>query len=231
MARVCFLGYGAGYNPSLGPTCAFFRQADSLYLLDCGTSALERLVERDAFSGVKNLTVFISHLHADHIGSLGILLDYCWDMLGIKSVLVYPSEDITSLMSRMGVSAEAYRWDDGSLYQAGSNGVSVRFLPVQHAPDLPCYAFLVDAAGDRFYYSGDSNDISEEIVQKLINGEICRIYQDTASKESAYHCSVGRLCTRIPKEYRNRVYCMHLDAGCYPISLRHLGFSLAYDSE
>jgi len=227
MADVIFLGCGAGYHPTLGPNSAYFIQGKHLYLLDCGTSVFERLAERDLFRGIEEVTVFLSHQHADHIGSLGILLDYCWDILGICPKLVHPVEGPVKLMQQMGVSPEAYRWQGGENYGPDLNGVAVEFIPVEHAPDIPSWSFLIDAEGDRFYYSGDANDVPDRIIAQLEEGTISRVYQDTASKESAYHCGFAKLCRRIPAEYRQRVYCMHLDAGHDPAAILEAGFQLA----
>lgn len=227
MAQVTFLGCGAGYNPALGPNAAYFTIGKSLYLLDCGTSVFERLAEQGILKGMERITVFISHQHADHIGSLGILLDYCWDMLGIRPVLVHPSGSLVQLMRQMGVSPYASEWIGGEYYPYDANHVCVHFLSVRHAPDIPSYAFLIDADGDRFYYSGDANDVPEEIVAGLQDGTISRIYQDTASGESDFHCPLTRLCQRIPPACRQQVYCMHLDAAHDPAAIREAGFQLA----
>lgn len=227
MVDVTFLGRGAGYNPVLGPNSAYFIQGRTLYLLDCGTSVFERLAEGGLLAGIDGVTVFLSHQHADHTGSLGILLDYCWDILGICPVLVHPVEGPVQLMRQMGVSPEAFTWSGGETFGPDSNRVSVRFVSVEHAPDIPSWAFLIDTDTDRFYYSGDANDIPDFVVAQLMDGSISRIYQDTASKESAYHCGFPKLCRRIPQDYRARVYCMHLDAAHDPCAIREAGFHLA----
>lgn len=227
MANVTFLGCGAGYNPVLGPNSAYFILGKTLYLLDCGTSVFERLAERGLLAGIDGVIVFLSHQHADHIGSLGILLDYCWDILGIRPVLVHPAEGPVKLMQMMGVSPEAFTWSGQEAFGPDQNRVSVQFIPVEHAPDIPSWGFLIDAAGDRFYYSGDANDVPDVVLAQLTQGRISRIYQDTASKDSAYHCAFTKLCRRIPPNCRQRVYCMHLDAAHDPDAIREAGFCLA----
>lgn len=229
MANLTFLGCGAGYHPILGPNSAYFILGKTLYLLDCGTSAFERLAERGLFDGINGVTVFISHQHADHVGSLGILLDYCWDILGIRPVLVHPAEGPVKLMQLMGVSPDAFTWSGQDTFGPDQNQVCVQFVPVEHAPDIPSWAFLIDAAGDRFYYSGDANDVPDSVITQLAEGSISRIYQDTTSKDSAYHCGFPKLCRRIPQSYRKKVYCMHLDAAHDPDAIREAGFLLAGD--
>ena len=228
MADVRFLGCGAGYNPLLGPNCAYFFVGKHLYLLDCGTSAFERLAEQHLLEEAESVTVFLTHQHADHIGSLGILLDYCWDILGLRPVLVHPVDGPVKLMAQMGVSSEAFTWASGESYGPDEDGVSLQFLPVDHAPDIPAWGLLIQADGERFYYSGDANDVPEAVVEALLEGKLDRIYQDTASKESAYHCAFAKLCSRIPQPHRHKVICMHLDGAHDPAAILEAGFLVAY---
>jgi len=225
MAVLHFLGCGAGYCPTYGPNCAYFRAGKGLYLLDCGTSAFERLAERDAFSDVDCVTILLTHLHADHCGSLGILLDYCLDVLGIPTRLIHPEDTVLTLLRLQGVSPEAIH----HAHRMGApdeNGVFVEFVPVEHAPDMRCYGLCIDAAGDRFYYSGDANRVPEAMRTALQEGRISRIYQDTASHPSAYHCFADVLAEDIPAEYRSKVFCMHLDSECRD-KLTAMGFGVA----
>ena len=227
MAELIFLGCGAGYNPALGPNSAYFVLNKHLYLLDCGTSVFERLAEKGVLKEAESVTVFLTHQHADHIGSLGILLDYCWDILGLKPALIHPGQDPVKLLAQMGVSPEAFSPSFVNVYGPDANGVSVRFLPVDHAPDLPAYGLMIDADADRFYYSGDANDLPGEVLDGIIDGSLSRAYQDTASKNSDYHCSLEKLCQRVPPAYRQKVVCMHLDAAHNPDAILGAGFRMA----
>ena len=72
-----FLGIGAAFNPAFGNTSACFQKDGTLYLLDCGSTVFGALLERKAMQGAKRIVVLITHLHADHVGSLGTLISYC----------------------------------------------------------------------------------------------------------------------------------------------------------
>ena len=82
--------------------------------------------------------------------------------------------------------------------------------------------------GNVFYYSGDANGISYTIVDKLKNGQICRIYQDTCGLdyEGNAHLSLRKLCDTIPCKLRNKVYCMHLDKNITVEDIKHNGFNV-----
>lgn len=224
MSTVHFLGFGAGYYPAFGPTAAWFREGTRLYMMDCGTSAFERLVRAGALDGCTGVTVFLSHVHADHVGSLGILLDYCYDMLGIVPLLVHPDAGVNELLRRMGVTPEAYRYAP-QMQQADENGVVAEFFPVLHAPDISCFGYILRTADDCFCYTGDANAFPAQALEGLNAGRIDRVYQDTASHPSAHHCFLGRLQEAVPPELRGRVFCVHLDCDCRE-QIRAAGFRL-----
>ena len=69
--KIKFLGIGSAYNTKWLNSNAYFIVANSLYLLDCGESTFGKLMElgilNDNYNGIY---VLLTHLHADHAGSL-----------------------------------------------------------------------------------------------------------------------------------------------------------------
>lgn len=90
---------------------------------------------------------------------------------------------------------------------------NVEFLAASHSGSIPAYGLLLNFNSKNIYYSGDTNQISDKIVEQLISGEIYRVYQDTCGLdyEGNGHLSLKKLSDKIPVEYREKVYCMHLD--------------------
>lgn len=80
-----------------------------------------------------------------------------------------------------------------------------------------------------FYYSGDSNNISKVMIDKMKEGEISEIYQDTCGLEydGNSHLSLKKLCDAIPRELRSKVYCMHLDKDITKKEIKDNGFNVA----
>lgn len=77
-----------------------------------------------------------------------------------------------------------------------------------------------------FYYSGDANTISSKIMNGIISGELDKVYQDTCGLdyEGNNHLSLKKLCNIVPLEWRNKVYCMHLDKHISEKEIRDNGF-------
>lgn len=70
-----FLGNGSAFNEELGNNSAFIKdeKLNKLLLIDCGSSVFGSLLKAGILNGVKEVNVLITHLHPDHVGSLGDL--------------------------------------------------------------------------------------------------------------------------------------------------------------
>ncbi len=80
----------------------------------------------------------------------------------------------------------------------------------------------------KIYYSGDANNIPDEVLTQLKNGELDMIYQDTCGidYDKNAHLSINKLKDMIPFELRSKVYCMHQDNYLDPETVTKLGFNL-----
>ena len=76
--KLKFLGRGAAFNPKEGNTSAYFIENNQLFLIDCGESIFEKLVELDLLNDIESINLMITHTHSDHIGSLGSLVMYAY---------------------------------------------------------------------------------------------------------------------------------------------------------
>ena len=71
-----FIGTGSAFNTELGNTSAYIKQDQTLFILDCGETAFTRMKQLNIFEDVKNVYIAITHMHPDHVGSLGSLVFY-----------------------------------------------------------------------------------------------------------------------------------------------------------
>ena len=131
MEQLRFLGVGSAFNAALGTNSAFFYHDGNLYLLDCGETVFERALHANLFDGARDITVLITHLHSDHVGSLGTLLGYCYFILKKPATVVCPNPQLVELMRLMDIAPHQYRLLS-SLDEGG-----VRAVPVSAIPTLP----------------------------------------------------------------------------------------------
>ena len=217
-----FLGYGSAFNPKLGITNAYFEQGKDLYLLDCGGSAFEQLMSLLDLKQYDTIYVLLTHLHADHVGSLGTLISYEYCVWKKQVVVVYPDETIIDLLSLLGIQTNFYQYQS----ELPSN-CTIKATPilVRHAEEMNCYGYLLEDQTEKIYYSGDSADVVDVVREQFLKGEIQRIYHDTSSVESNSHCYSKKLEQAFPREFRKNIYCMHLDCQCEKM-LKEKGFSV-----
>lgn len=223
MQELQFLGVGASFYPILGNTNAFFETDGDLFFLDFGEAAYEKVVRRFDLKAYRHIYVILTHLHADHVGSLASLLSYAHCVLGIEVAVVHPIDTVTKLLSLLGIAPDFYRY----LPTLPDNcPVSITPYDVPHAADMRAFGYVLRQGREAVYYSGDAADVPEPVLKDFLAGRIARMYQDTASHSSSSHCLYTHLEALIPAEYRARVFCMHLD-GDYAHMLRAHGFSVA----
>lgn len=106
-----FLGCGAAFYPVLGNTSAYFIKNNNLYLLDCGELVFHQLYERGMLTRYDRIYSIITHLHADHVGSLGSLISYTYFVLGKKVRVIHPEESVRQLLDLTGIDRKAYDFE------------------------------------------------------------------------------------------------------------------------
>ena len=228
-----FLGTGSAFNPVMDNSNAYFTLGGRFFLIDCGETAFGRIWNLPAYLECDEVVVIITHLHADHVGSLGSLISYSHYVTGKKVTVAHPLETIVHLLDLMGINRSCYRFEKlrpGETAALGS-GVAVKPLVVDHVPDMTCFGYTITDGVECIYFSGDAKSVPAEIVEGLKNGAVDKAYQDTSNKESDHptHASLSFLEALIPVEFRHKVYCIHLDYD-YRELLRAKGF-MAVEAE
>lgn len=221
-----FTGTGAAYYPRLGSNAAFFVKNNHLFMIDCGESTFRKMEARDEIRTCDKITVFITHLHADHIGSLGSFASYCLSVLQKRITVIAQDDTVVEILKLMGVPADMYDFttDHTRIFE---DGLHVEAVPVKHASDMKCCGLLICDEEETTYFSADASELSDDILQQFKQGKIQVIYHDCTflTKESPSHCSLKRLCEYIPPEMRNRVYCMHF-GGDFMSQIKEAGFQV-----
>lgn len=220
-----FLGNGSAFCPERKNTSAYFWLDERLIVLDCGETVFESLYERGLFKGAPEIYIFLTHFHADHVGSLPTLLSYYACLLH-KSVNIITPERATlvQLLDLTGIDHSYYTIHDPN--ELGWADLKATYIPVQHAEDIPCYGFLLETGDDAIYYSGDAADLPDDVLEAFLQGKVSRLYHDTCSAPNDHHCYVGKMAECIPESERSRVYCMHLDSVDSSLYTRY-GFRIA----
>lgn len=170
--------------------------------------------------------MLLTHLHADHVGSLGSLISYNYCILGRKICVIHPRATVVELLRLMGIKDEFYNYYQELPEDAGC--LRAEPVPVEHADNMDCFGYILETEGMRIYYSGDSARMPERIAGMLKDGKLDAVYHDTSlhNPPSPSHCYVGVLEETVPQQLRHKVYCMHLDGECRDM-LESRGFRVA----
>lgn len=206
-----FIGRGSAFNVKEGNNSAFIKIDNELIMFDCGEGIFERIIKNDLLHNIKNIKIFITHLHSDHTGSLSSLIYYCYYIKYIKVKVYFPNNDLKELLKmHANVDGRDYEYvllDTNKMTAIGN--MAVEPVKVEHINVLKCFGYIVQIKNKLIWYSGDSNRVSDVINKYAID----EFYQDTclADYEGNVHTSLKVLCQSIPKDKRKNVYCMHID--------------------
>ena len=235
--KLNFLGIGSGFNVALGNTSAFFKDKyENFYLIDCGFDVFPKLINYKLLDGVNNITVFLTHLHDDHSGSLATLMFYSYYVLHKKITIIFPTYDIMRLISLQGklrqVNFNIYK--ENTIYEDKKKILEYQFIPTRHVDGMHCFSLriknMMDKDTDVIYYSGDSRILFKDAINTLelqFNPDI-KIYQDVThlkSFDEAVHMDLETLMKLVPIEIRSNINCVHL-GDVSPEDVRVQGFNV-----
>jgi ribonuclease Z len=144
------------------------------FLIDCGSGVTQRLVGAGT-SGAALDALLLTHLHSDHLVDLYQLIVSSWHQgrdrpqrifgprgtraFALATMAAWRDEREARIRfeARPSVAAfdlEIVEFDEGPILDEG--GLRVSAFAVDHGPVRPAFGFLVEAAGARVAFSGDT---------------------------------------------------------------------------
>ena len=137
--------------------------------------------------------------------------------------VISPEKSLWMLLGLMGIDPDIYIPVESSLFTA--EGLKVWAVSVKHADDISCFGYIIEFAGEKIYYSGDSYEIPKDVLDGFYKREISTIYQDTTEFTSDHrsHCPLEELEECIPADLRRNVFCMHFTTD-FTEKLKKKGF-------
>lgn len=238
-----FFGTGGAFNWERGMNCGCFEYGEELFIFDMGADVFPKLAKSGVVKGKSKVNIFITHLHSDHVGSLGTTIAYLRNKVfggDISKICVYfPNASIKECLELQGVDETWYTlytnlWDEIPINGADKE-VEYNFLQAVHTSELDykgnnnCFSIEMEVQGEfSIFYSGDTNYFCEQL--KNLSQYDFVYHEVTSAHQSANHIPYDTLVKEteiFPKEMRKRIYLMHLEEEFDIEQAKKDGFSIA----
>lgn len=230
-----FLGRGSGFFPEEGNTAAFFIEDKTLFLIDCGELIFSKIKEIQLLekSQIEEIYCFVTHLHSDHIGSLGTLTAACVYRANPPihfHVVCHDAlrSDIASLLRIQGCKDLYDFVPPTSLRGEYQSFNEVNFIPTAHTKSLQAFSLEFISDTGKTFYSGDTNDV--DLIQEYIKqgDAIEDMYIEVTSYDGPdnAHIPLRALHELIPYSMRYKTHLMHFNNSDCITEARKLGFQI-----
>ena len=136
-----FTGKGSAFYPPFKNTGAYMLSGKALYLIDCGETMFDVLYHKLDLASIEDVYVILTHMHADHVGSLGTLISYFYCLFNKAIHVVYPQETIKQLLTLEGITPLGYHYHE--TLPENPAGLTAVPVEVKHALDMKCYGYVL----------------------------------------------------------------------------------------
>ncbi|WNM50761.1 metal-dependent hydrolase [Staphylococcus phage Alsa_2] len=214
------LGIGSAFNSQeYGNNSWYFVRKNQVFMIDCGSTIFNTFKEK-GLDKYDSVNVIITHLHTDHVGSLGTLIEYLFYVKGNKPNIItdiHLKKDLRTYLSISGIEEDMYNlitnnYEDKEVYHSS---LGIKFLETDHVPQLQSYSLLIDFwdTKKRVFYSGDSNALPDPL--KIFNESelaVDHVYIDYSINGSPVHLSTEHALTKLAIWFSGAtIHLMHLD--------------------
>ena len=237
MFKLESLGFGSAFNSQeYGNNSWYFIENDKVFMIDCGSTVFNTFRAK-GLDEYKEINVIITHMHTDHVGSLGTLIEWMYYAKGIKvNILAYNTlkRDLLDYLLISGIEASMfnlYITPYGKAYiKKEDDNIEIIFEEVEHVPQLKTYSItLIRNNTDMIIYSGDTTEKFQSgndslfyhytwLTDRFPELELHGLYLDVSLKESPVHANYYKnimgTCDRLEEDlnrFNTEVVIMHLD--------------------
>ena len=232
--KVTFLGVGSAFSKANSNSNLLVESGNIKLLIDCGPTASASLIKYG--SSIADIThIFISHLHADHIGGLeefafmsrlvfktcpkivttSTLIDRLWNSSlrgGLEYIELNPNDTNPQTLNDF-FASESLAFEEWSRLEEES--LELYLHPTNHVKMMESYGLQVRAGNSpeqRFFYSSDTR-FDQELIEEASKScsvifHDCQLYDAGGNNDLGVHTSYNQLCQLSP-EIRQKIWLYH----------------------
>ena len=207
-----FLGRGAGFADE--HTSAYFTtENNETVIIDCPVSTFQKMKQID-LTDCTRFYILVTHTHGDHIGGLGLFVQYAFFVLKNPVTIVAPSktvaDDILTILTIEGNKPSWYELI--TVADVTDKTWFVDCILTKHSPELEgkCFGYHLLIDDTNVIYTGDTSTL-EPFMPYLTKSSV--LYVDTSVYYGMIHLKLEDALEDflIIKKKGIKVYLMHLD--------------------
>lgn len=233
--KMTFLGSGSAFTIGDGnyQSNLLLQKDDDSMLIDAGTDIRFSLNEQYLnYMDIRN--IYISHLHADHIGGLEWLaMNTFFDPKYQDKPNLFTSENIINDLWNRSLSGglRTLQTELASLEtffnvhplkqheKFSWNKISFRLVQSVHVVSdyelMPCYGLMIDYNNTHIYFTADTQYAPKQLLDYYEEATIIFHDCETAENRSGVHAHYSELVT-IPKRLKKKIWLYHYNPGELP---------------
>ncbi|WRM43410.1 hypothetical protein [Staphylococcus phage LY01] len=223
-----FIGKGSAFNEEKVNNSAYFTDDDNknLFIIDCGNTVFNQIKKIDLIEEHIDYEIYllVTHIHSDHIGSIGSLIEYLYYNHNKKlNIISMTDVGVRDYLSGLKLSKNIYNYKPAiinnngyfslpnNFYKFKFGNIEIFFIKTKHVNNLNTYSLLItkymlkERRFDSVYYTSDTIETPdqhlrriEEKVKNKINRSISYYYTDVSFKEeNNVHLTYDRLISSI----------------------------------
>ena len=235
MFKLKSLGFGSAFNSQeYGNNSWYFIENNKVFMVDCGSTVFNTFREK-GLDNYKEINIIITHMHTDHVGSLGTLIEWMYYVKGFKvNILSHNTlkRDLFDYLLISGIEESMFNLEVtpyGKEY-INKDSIEIIFEKVKHVPQIKTYSItLIRNSTDMIIYSGDTTEKFQSSNDSLFRHyswfmdrypelRLESLYLDVSLNGSSVHANYYKnimgTCNMLDedlKRFNTKVVIMHLD--------------------